>query len=214
MSFDDHDENFQTLNNRNFSKQVLSRLESKQETLIIPSFQYNSDQEEPKPKTEAKQSSKKVQSSFDNYKRLSFSLYSVLMESAQTQSREMNSYFNFAINTAIFDHHRTEFSTSSRHHAGTSFHLQDPQATSEYPILLLRSTDSDSSQKTDSPQLLSNAVTIWSAFNKLQGTVSLVDVRACQLNIKVLANLVTSAYSCKNLLQHGQKRHLVKQLLG
>jgi hypothetical protein len=41
MSFDDHDENFQTLNNRNFSKQVLSRLETKQEILILPSFTFD-----------------------------------------------------------------------------------------------------------------------------------------------------------------------------
>ena len=47
MSFDDHVENFQTLNNRNFSKQVLSRLETKQETLIMPQFNYGSDPDSP-----------------------------------------------------------------------------------------------------------------------------------------------------------------------
>ena len=33
------------------------------------------------------------------------------------------------------------------------------------------------------------------------------------MNLKVLANLVSSAYSCKNLLQHGQKRLIMKNVL-
>ena len=32
------------------------------------------------------------------------------------------------------------------------------------------------------------------------------------MNVKVLSNLITSAYSCKNLMQHGKKRHLIKSL--
>jgi hypothetical protein len=79
MSFDDHDENFQTLNNRNFSKQMLSRLETKQETLIIPSYSYGSEAEN----SVRKDKKPLKQSSFDNYKRLVFSIYGAHVESAQ-----------------------------------------------------------------------------------------------------------------------------------
>lgn len=84
MSFDDHVENFQTLNNRNFSKQVLSRLETKQETLIMPHFNYSSDPESPLLKKPEKQDTfKRTNLSFNNYKRLAFTLHNLLIESAQ-----------------------------------------------------------------------------------------------------------------------------------
>ena len=58
-----------------------------------------------------------------------------------------------------------------------------------------------------------DAIIVGSAFSKLQANLSLIDIRCCQMNVKVLANLVSSAYSCKNLLQHGHKRHLMRNLL-
>jgi hypothetical protein len=117
---------------------VLSRLETNQETLILPSYTFSGDPKSPK------QTKQKKQLNYDNYKRVVFALHNVSFETAKNQGADVNLYFNFTVNTAILDHHLTEFNSSDKHHAGTVFISQsDPTIFSEYPIIIIRSGADD-----------------------------------------------------------------------